>query len=268
MASPAFGTASTATGAGPSSANYNVPVPSSVAADDVLLIVLFCDATTINPSGLPTGFAQKTNVTCSVASNAFTARLYWKRATAGDAGNYTFTGMGSYNWVEGLCLRVTGCVTSGDPFDITPSAASANATQTQSPDLGAQSTTVSDILLCHFCFNFAGKAVTPPSGYTERADTNDDVEASTLAQATAGSVGTPRASWTGNTATAAILAALKSPTSSAGGATFAPPPFLYSQAVRRAAYYRAEPRPDPARVDYRMTPGGLLAPNLNVQVAA
>lgn len=192
MASPAFGTSSTV-GGGFASGATNIAVPASVAADDIIVIFIHKEALAeaptctnfVKPSSGAAGFDEIANTTHSLY-------IGYKRATGADAGNYSVSVGGTNAWTEMACLRITGAITSGSPWDGTPQSATAS-TGTTAPSVSI-TTSVIDTLLFYSATHFNGGAWTPPTGMTERTDLGGALTSDTLAQAAAGSSGSLSAS--------------------------------------------------------------------------
>lgn len=185
MVAPAFGAIGTQLQT--STAAPNVAVPSGVAADHIIVVEFFIDSTA-TVTGLPSGFALKDSpIAVPPGSGAHSQVIAWKRATGADAGTYNFTLSGS-TYVNAAATRVTGCITTGDPWDDTD-AAFDNTLGTATPSVSV-TTTGPDRLLYWGSTNWAGGLWTPPSGFTERRDSGDRVCTSAdLVQASAGSSG-------------------------------------------------------------------------------
>ena len=185
---PQFGSAgSHLLGATASSAA--VPVPSGVAAGDVILVHLYKQNT--NAVTPPAGFteigtAQQT--TGSVISH----HVFWKRATGADSGTYSFTWTGS-NWRAALATRYTGCVSTGNPYDSgggAPNGAARSSSGTTTPAVSL-TTQGPDRLLVWSGTNFNSGAWTMPSGFTAvESDQADELSSTAYkAQAAAGATG-------------------------------------------------------------------------------
>lgn len=215
MASPTFGQAGTyLSGVNASTAAF--AVPTGTAANEVVLVFMYIEGTpAITP---PAGFTQILRPSATGAG-AHDQIAFWKRCTTTDAGTYSFSWTGGI-WREGVAVRFSGCVTSGNPYDIITSNQAATAPSGVTPAVSG-TTTVTDTLWVWGGTNFTGGAWTPPSAggaWTERVDTGADLSVASLAQAgigASGSVtGTNAGGSTGSTAT---LIALKSTTSAAAG---------------------------------------------------
>jgi hypothetical protein len=103
------------------SATPDVPVPTGVAADHIVIIVGCVDSTApvVEQADLPTGFTllQEGNLTLDGHSYWFA----WKRATGADSGSYTFAGAyGSSATFMQMAIAFSGRDTGNPPtFDIT-----------------------------------------------------------------------------------------------------------------------------------------------------
>jgi hypothetical protein len=162
-----------------------IAVPASVAANDILFIAIYREATADSPT--VTGFTALTSVSTSNHKVSF----LWKRATGSDAGTYAITLNGTAAWTTAACLRISGCITSGSPWDTgtgAPTTALNNTTTSTTPDVSLTTTAV-DTLLVYAGSNASGGAWTPPTSMTERTDTGDDLTTATLAQASATGTG-------------------------------------------------------------------------------
>jgi hypothetical protein len=147
------------TGATSTSANF--AVPAGVAANDIIVVVMY-DQDISGPPGRPSGFVQLDR---PIASN-FQTDISWKRATGADTGTYNFT-LAS-QWREGCALRITGCPTTGNPFEVF--ASDINAASTATPAV-AVTTTQFDESLLWVGGSFDVGAWVQPSGFTESVDT-------------------------------------------------------------------------------------------------
>jgi hypothetical protein len=189
-----------------------IPVPSGVAADDVIVVQVYKENTAaITP---PSGFSEKSQVD---NANPVEHTIFWKRATAGDTGTYDFSWTGAV-WAGGSSHRISGAVTSGDPFDVIDhepgGAASTNAPAVQA------TTTVADTLLFWGATGFNGStAWTQPSGFTGPLLAVLNLEAAWKAQAAAGDTGALTGSSDASDVKTAFLGALKPP---GGDATATP----------------------------------------------
>lgn len=212
-----------------SSASPAWAVPASVAAGDVIVIPIFVD-TAATITGLPSGFAEAANSPISRPSGGGTHSLHvvWKRATGADSGTYSFTLSGSA-FVAGAAERYTGCVASGDPWDVTTSADGGATNSTTTPAVSV-TTTGADRMLVFAGTNWGGGAWTPPAGFTERIDSGSEVNtADDQSQAVAGSSGSVTATCAGSNKTLAWLGALIGTTGGAAATAPADPGLLVSR---------------------------------------
>ncbi len=209
MAAPVFGTAGTYLG-GASSASAAVAVPASVAADDIILVHLYKENTAaITP---PAGFTQVTNSPIATTTSVSQQSVWWKRATGGDTGTYTFSWTGSA-WTEGVATRYTGCVTSGDPTEVNNFATSGSTAVLASPAVSGTTADV-DRLLVWGATNFnGGGQITAPTGFTGRdghttGPTPGAIGCATKTQAAAGATGSVTSNWNISDVCTASLVAL------------------------------------------------------------
>lgn len=231
MAVVTFGTVGTVlTGSNSTAASF--AVPASVAANDVIVLPMYVEvAQTVTPSA---GFAEAPNSPVTIAgTQPHTLHVFWKRATGADSGTYAFTVAAGLAWRTGAAMRITGCATSGSPFDVTTSANNSAITITATPGVSVTTTGV-DRLLVWAASSSSGSACGAATGMTERFDAGG-LASDTLAQPAAGA----SASITGTFATAASvgvwLGALK-PDSVAAARALTTNEQL-TVAVRRAGFY-------------------------------
>lgn len=183
-----------------------VPVPSGMAADEVVLIIGAYDAVaTVSSSG----FAHPTDSPSS-ASN-IGVYVLWKRATGADSGTYTVNFSPSA-FSEAQAIRISGCITTGNPFDVTNAANSGTTLQTVTPAV-SDTTTGPDRLLVHAAVNWTGGTWTQASGFTTRVGPGgfNTVHGSSLLQAAAGPTGSITATCSASDKEAAWLGALMGP---------------------------------------------------------
>jgi fibronectin-binding autotransporter adhesin len=154
------------TGTGTSAA---VPVPSGVAAFDIIVVGIYIESAdaTLTP---PAGFTLKHDT--GTANAALRGRLltFWKRATAGDTGTYSFTWTTSALY-EAVAFAHSGLVRAGDPFEASAIGVSTNASGTTINETAITTeTAAADIV--SFATNHATNAgaYTAPSGMTGRYD--------------------------------------------------------------------------------------------------
>ncbi len=181
MAAPvvaSVGTAVTGT-----SASAAVPVPSGVAAGDLVVVSLFKQNTAAVTA--PSGWTALTPQSPATDTAHY---IWWKIAAAADTGTYSFTWTGSVVR-EAVAIRVTGAAST--PLDTgtgAPNSAGRASTATVTPAVSL-TTQGADRLLIWSGANFSGGAWTPPSGYTENYDGAARVTVASAAQAAAGSTG-------------------------------------------------------------------------------
>jgi len=202
-----------------------------MAANELALVLLYIEGTPVVT--VPTGFTEKATANNTMVTREHKLYMFWKRATAADSGNYTFSWTGNL-WRTGVAIRVSGAITTGDPFDVTGSAVSTLVDT--SPPAITLTTTVAETLLVYWAGGFdAASTWTPPTGFTEHADA-EEVTVDSLAQAAAGSTGAVQGVSTTTNAQSAILGAVKS--SGAAPATGRPLALRQpSAAVHRAAIW-------------------------------
>lgn len=208
MAAPTFGTAGTFLN-GATSTSAAVPVPSGVAADDIVLIHLHIGSATA-PTVLPSGFAEVVPTGTQFTTGTVGGiRCYWKRATGADSGTYDFTFGSSVN-KSGVATRYPGCIATGTPYDAGtggPVVAVRSSAGSTTPAVSLTTLDVDRLIV------WAGEAEglgawTPPTGYTERVDTTRDLSIATVAKATAGTTGSVTGTSTASAFQGAFLLAL------------------------------------------------------------
>lgn len=186
MAAPAFQSASDTiiTGAATSVA---VPVPSGVAANDVILVGLYVETTgTVTP---PAGFTEKSSASTTASGEAHTGRVFWKRATGADSGTYTFSWAATV-FHASAAMRISGCITTGDPIGSPVNTAVNNSgAGTTTPAVATLTPDRDNCLVFFFGTGFDGGPWTPPSGFTERVDNGFPPTFATLTQTTTASTG-------------------------------------------------------------------------------
>lgn len=85
--------------------------------NDILVAFITADVTTWT---LPSGWAAVPSADINTDADGHRFSAFWKRAGASETNSYAFSGL-SATWNEGRIHRVTGCITTGDPFDVTSS---------------------------------------------------------------------------------------------------------------------------------------------------
>lgn len=232
MAAPAFQTAGTyaQTAGGNPATSISVPVPSGVAADDVIEIHIFTDTTTVTIT-VPAGFAESPSSPATIAANQ-KASVYWKRATGADSGSYSVTFSGS-TYAEAVAIRYNACITSGSPYDVSTSTTD-SASGTVTPAVSV-TTNGADRLIGHKGTNWAGGTWTAFSGFTDRAQGGfGTLFVQTKTQAGAGSTGSVTATSTASDKRTAWIAALL-PVPPASSPVR--PPLVVDQAINRSYTY-------------------------------
>lgn len=208
MALPSFGAVGTKSLAS-NSTTCNVPVPAGVAAGHIIVVVLYVETTqTVTP---PTGFAEAPDSPVVVTgAHAHDMRIYWKRASGADTGNYVFTIASGLAWRFGVALRFVDCIATGSPWDVTNAAIKTTTTTGATP--AVSDTTTGPDRLWVWCASYynGDTTCTPPSGMTERADVSNGValDVATKDQAAQGSSGSLTGTFAGSGATGAWLGAL------------------------------------------------------------
>jgi len=101
----------------------DVNVPSGVQIDDIVLIVIAIDGDAANPEANSDGFATLT----STSEGAVELYFLWKRLSAVDSGTYTVNWTGNQQGVF-YTVRISGCITTGDPWDVISSAVTNSST--------------------------------------------------------------------------------------------------------------------------------------------
>jgi hypothetical protein len=136
-------------------------------------------------------------------------RVFWRRPTGSETGTYNFTHPTA--WSSGFAFRISGVITTGDPFDVTNGAIKNTSADGSTPAV-SDTTTVANTLLLWIGQSFSGGECSTVSGFTERVDSPPgDSAATTLdtkAQAVAGATGSLTAAFTIAAPTTAWLGAL------------------------------------------------------------
>jgi len=194
-----------------------VPVPSGIQANDILVIFLYREMN--GQTVTCTGFSKPSNGASGfdeVAASNHSLYIGWKRATGSESGSFTINHDTNNQWDQPVCIRISGCITSGNPFDVISS--SASGTNVQTTPVQAVTPTVENELLL-FCGTSFNAGSWTPSGVTERFDNGDAITLGTLQVGTAAASGNKSATTTG-AATRMIgwLAGMKS--IAAAGASF------------------------------------------------
>ena len=95
------------------SSKTDVTSPSGVVNNDIVLIFIAMDGDAANPEANADGFATLT----SFPEGADEIYVLWKRSTGGEPANYTVNWTGSQQ-ARFMTVRVSGCITTGDPWDV------------------------------------------------------------------------------------------------------------------------------------------------------
>jgi hypothetical protein len=203
MAAPVWASAGTYLSG--TASTLNVAVPSGVVADSVVTVTAFLDSTT-TVTAAPSGFTQCTASPADIAANHRLVK-YWKRATGADSGTYDFTLSGSA-YRNAVAERYSGCVTTGDPWDASPTSATDATNGTVTPSVNI-TTAGADRLVVWSGSDWAGGTWTPPTGFTERVDQGDGlISVATKTQAVAGATGGVTGTCTGSDKRTAWMGAL------------------------------------------------------------
>ena len=113
MAIPVVETTAESNQSSNATSKSDVTSPSGVIADDIVLIFIAIDGDAANPEANADGFATLT----SFPEGADELYILWKRSTGGEPANYTVSWTGSEQ-ARFMTVRVSGCVTTGDPWDV------------------------------------------------------------------------------------------------------------------------------------------------------
>lgn len=146
-----------------------VPVPTGAAVDDIAIIIVDQWTSATERTATITGFteiagAHATRATTGTAGTQ-TIRMFWKRLTAADTGNYTVTFSGT-TWNMAHCVMFSGGLASGDPIEVVNTASATSGYPTAS-------FTVSTLAgLVNSAVTFNAITTTPPTSFTEQQDTN------------------------------------------------------------------------------------------------
>jgi hypothetical protein len=169
--------------AGAFATSVAIPVPAGAAVGDIAVVGVYLEnADTITP---PSGFTFKDEGAASPTTRGRLA-VYWKRLTAADSGNYTFSWTNN-TFASGVAALFSGRVATGDPFDVAPTVGQTSVTSTVCPISNSPVSDGCDAVW--MSSNFAGGATwTPPTNYTEQRD-NDTSYLATRDNISSGSTG-------------------------------------------------------------------------------
>lgn len=150
-------------------AGQNCPAPAGVALNDIVIlpIEVWLDTATDPIIGWPSGFTQK--VYYKSTTDGFQRLILgWKRATVSEPATYNYTITNGSYWNMAHAIAMTGCVTTGDPFEFASTAQAAATTNIPS----VNGTSVNIPGLVQVVANENSATQTPASGYTEVQDGN------------------------------------------------------------------------------------------------
>lgn len=188
----------------------SVPVPSSVAANDIILVHFYQEDAipTITP---PAGFSEITFSTAPIAGVSGNQwqrqRVFWKRASGADSGTYAFTH--TTNITEACATRWTGVNQTGQPYEILQSATSGTGTTSTSPAVSGSAAQDGEMLV-HGVTSHTSSAQTPSGTFTETYDAggSGDLYVNRKTQTTAGATGTVQSTITPTSTMTATLIGL------------------------------------------------------------
>jgi hypothetical protein len=215
---PVYTTEGFITYGGSSDTSLAVPVPPSMATDDVAVVKILRETTgTLGTHPALTGWTEQSYQTVTQTDGTkLDQTILWKRATGADSGSYTFTWTGGMS-ATGTSHRITGCRTAGSPFDTDDDHTAASSDSANAPTTTLTSTQAQVLLFWCFGGYGGGTGTTPPSGFTNQDD-HPNMGAATKVQAVAGSTGTLGGAGTSSDKKLAFLGALVPP--QPGGTTF------------------------------------------------
>lgn len=151
--------------------------PAGAVSTDVIAIGFFCDDGRTTITAVPTGFTlapdlpQTNDVTAGSPSHSLL--VYTGRVSAVGAGPYAFTASSSV-FIEGRSAAIQNCITSGSPIEAADGNTSGNTNVTTAPAVSATSLGI-DRYALSIATNWTGGAWTPPSGFTEQWDADDEI---------------------------------------------------------------------------------------------
>lgn len=208
MVLPAFGSAGASSGGGSGTA-CTIPVPTGVAVGHIIMVFLYVETTQAVTAD--TGFVEASNSPVVVTgAHAHDLHVFWKRATAADTGNYSFTIAAGLAWRMGVAVRFTGCVEAGVPFDVVTGAIKTTTTDGTTPAVSLSTTSTDRELVWAGSFYNGDATCTPPSGMTERVDISGGValDVATKDQVQPAGSGSLSGTFSGSGGTGAWLGAL------------------------------------------------------------
>ena len=201
--------------------NRNFDIPAGVVADDVVVIPIYIEVgQAVTPAA---GFAECTDSPISVTTDAHYLRVFWKRATGAEGpGTYNFTIAAGVGFASGQAFCIRGCINSGDPWNVTNSAAKNVNTTAVTPAV-SDTTTLDNCLWFWAMSNFAGISLnvglTPECTCRSDKGSGHAWSAATKEQPAQGASGSLVATYSGNTSSGAWLGALKPATGAAPDTT-------------------------------------------------
>lgn len=180
MAAPTI-TAGTLAANGTSGTTQVVTLPTH-AADDILVVTALCNqASTLSIDVGYTAFTLAGGDVNPLSDAALSTAIWWKRATSGSETNPTVTSStaaSASNVILGKPYTVSGCDTSGDPYDVAHANPAGAQTTSTAPASGSITTSGSDRLLVHFALiddNNTMSSGLPPGTYSTLVDENTAV---------------------------------------------------------------------------------------------
>jgi hypothetical protein len=198
--SPPTYRSSSSTGNDAFGSSANVPVPSGATTGDIVIAAVATWGGSAPAVAAPTGFTLQATYTGANNGGADTVRVYWKRLTAPDTGNYAFTWSGG-RWSSGHAIVVSGAAASGNPIEAINRAASTSSNTFPSTTV---TTAASPLLVWIGRNDEPASQHTPPAGFTEV----QDKDCTTLAVRSPSAAGTHLASGASYTGTASPLQAV------------------------------------------------------------
>jgi len=178
----------------------NIPVPAGATTGDVVVVAVATWGGSAPSVVAPAGFTLHATYTGANSGGADTVRVYWKRLTAPDTGNYSFTWSGG-RWSSGHAIVVSGAAASGTPIEAINRAGNTSSNAFPSTTV---TTTGSPLLLWIGRNDEPTSQHTPPVGFTEL----QDKDCTTLAVRSPGAPGTHTATGASYTGTASPLQAV------------------------------------------------------------
>lgn len=173
--SPQFGSVGTHV-AHSTSTTCNVPIPSGVTENDIILVNVFVtdEVPTVTPPDGQWTEVPDSPIIWTGSGQDCRSCIYWKRQTSatGDGettGSYTFTISAGLSGRQAYAIRYTGCATSGSPFDVTTQNKTGGVPPVSTPPV-SDTTTVENTLLVWMITSWNGGNCAPPTDFSERMD--------------------------------------------------------------------------------------------------